>query len=683
MPRDSERQIRKRQATTEDDCVASSASNTSSTKAPKSSHASSITTDQTANAQSRSATGKPEDETRCFLQQWTSKFEEEAKTKTSKKGSTSFAPLRGENIAYLMQELFVFFNEVESEESIEILGSFSRELASNIRLYLSNWAQVIMVRRQTNATAEEHAAEREDRIALYALEILAYLVHAYPAEVASLSIYKDEVFQAIIYACLRARDSPKWLHASILLWTWMGTWDPVEANMSGSSLQRICTDLITTGAITLDICLPWVDKNPEGLQRNNVKMVGQQILLLLRRGLYKLPINNFIGADDAILACEPSRAVLMVQVLLLLLWEDPQLLQNPCSDSQTETAISQMESEASATCECVNETGVKLLRHCPQHSPSFSHSGDCILVVCLLANCSAKQYKRETSDLQNMAVEEDISVCLSVCSRLISHFGTQNKEAFDCLDCLYDEAIDSSSLADLSTCEHVLYRRLVCQSILNVLSPNDDNSNARLVNDIRRFVSWLDGAHPFCNTCFQLLQEFATAYLENDELGTRYVERISDVLEYLQSHEFAEEENRYSTRIIGASLRTLMRSSERVPKQYSQLLQWFENCETLSSTRVSSALEQSKNILGTQSQDVSTASPAQDRESTTAATERLMNIFSTAQLLLEDEYTESDIRKAKEKSLGDSDAQGVAEVLHRIGNSLQGRYHSHSEGRER
>ena len=119
-----------------------------------------------------------------------------------------------ETMSYLMQELFVFFNEVESEQSIEVLGLFSKQLAAYIRLYLSNWAQVIMVRRQKQNTTEDHLSymvEQEDRSALYALEILAYLVHAYPTEVASLALHEDEVFQAIIYACLRARGGSKWV----------------------------------------------------------------------------------------------------------------------------------------------------------------------------------------------------------------------------------------------------------------------------------------------------------------------------------------------------------------------------------------------------------------------------------------------------------------------------------------
>lgn len=182
---------------------------------------------------------------------------------------------------------------------------------------------------------------------------------------------------------------------------------------------------------------------------------------------------------------------------------------------------------------------------------------------------------------------------------------------------------------------------------------------------------WLDDAYPFCNMCFQLLQDVSTSLLENAGSWTRSVERIKSVLEYLNSHELEEEENCLARRVIGASVHALLRNIDTQQNHYSELcklLQFFEKREILSATQLKSALEQTNKTLALQDQHVSATST---EEINAEVTGELISIFSAAQRLLQGDYTDMDIRTAKERSLSSGNDHSVAELLNRIALKLQ------------
>lgn len=147
---------------------------------------------------------------------------------------------------------------------------------------------------------------------------------------------------------------------------------------------------------------------------------------------------------------------------------------------------------------------------------------------------------------------------------------------------------------------------------------------------------------------------------------------MNSILEHLNSHTVTEEENRLATRIIGASVHALLRNNDTGQDYYSELfklLQYFEKTESLTASQVKNALEQTNRTLA-QYATTASAKPLA-KEPTTEATGHLVSIISAAYWLLQTDYTDMDIRKAKTESLSSTDAYRVAETLNHIALKLQ------------
>ena len=134
-----------------------------------------------------------------FLNGWLARFQE-----------LKSDDVDGPSVSYLIQELFVFLNQIESEESIETLDAYAKSLVYCLRLFLGYWAEKV-IKNSAKKQSSSEALQKMDNVALYSLQVLAYLCHTYTNRLHEFWVYNDVIFKACVYACMRTIHQPKWV----------------------------------------------------------------------------------------------------------------------------------------------------------------------------------------------------------------------------------------------------------------------------------------------------------------------------------------------------------------------------------------------------------------------------------------------------------------------------------------